>query len=181
MWPSPLVSTSSLVNLQCVSPKRIARRRASQQGRRSIWRVRCPSASVPHHEEAEAQGGGLVVYVMSLSPPRVEYWRVRASYVGHDSSAENLPPIRHHWTRARPSRTFPFISTPSLVKLHFGLQRVRPHSQPPSGRTPKSRETSAESHSLTGTMNEIHETFGGNLVRNIILSSHYIHSNWSFL
>ena len=45
--------------------------------------MRCPSASVPHHEEAEAQGGGLVVYVMSLSPPLVEYWRVRASYIGH--------------------------------------------------------------------------------------------------
>ena len=51
----------------------------------------------------------------------------------------------------------------------------QPHLQLPSGRTSKSRETSAELHSLTGAMND--ETFGGNLVRTIILSFHATHSN----
>ena len=45
------------------------------------------------------------------------------------------------------------------------------------GELQKSRETGAELHSLTGAMNEIHETFGGNLVRTIILLSRSTHSN----
>lgn len=36
------------------------------------------------------------------------------------------------------------------------------------GELQKSRETGAELHSLTGAMNEIHETLGGNLVRSQI-------------
>ena len=40
------------------------------------------------------------------------------------------------------------------------------------GELQKSRETGAELHSLTGAMNMIHETFGGNLVRTIILLFH---------
>ena len=41
----------------------------------------------------------------------------------------------------------------------------------------KGSETGAELHSLTGVMNDIHETFGGNLVRTIILLFHATQSN----
>ena len=40
------------------------------------------------------------------------------------------------------------------------------------GKLQKSRETSAELHSLTGVMNMIHETFGVNVIRKIILLFH---------
>jgi hypothetical protein len=39
------------------------------------------------------------------------------------------------------------------------------------GELQKSRETGAELHSLTGAMNEIHETLGGNLVSTVFLPS----------
>lgn len=42
------------------------------------------------------------------------------------------------------------------------------------GELQKSRETGAELHTLTGAMNEIHDTLGGNLVRFSCLFSMYL-------
>ena len=68
-----------------------------------------------------------------------------------------------HWRQyARPGK--------SGITFDHILSRLQAELQ-------KGSETGAELHSLTGAMNDIHETFGGNLVRTIILLFHATQSN----
>jgi len=47
------------------------------------------------------------------------------------------------------------------------------------GELQKTRETGAELHSLTGAMNEIHETLGGNLVSTVLPHPPSIEPDWA--